>query len=214
MFITFVRTVIFYFITMLAIRIMGKRQIGQLEPTELVVTIIISELATIPIQDIESPMLNTLVAIFALVGIEILISVLSMKSPKLRQFVSGRYSLIVDDGKLDVKEMQKAQLTVDELTEALRQNGILNLEDVRYCILETGGRVSSFSKNDVMSGELPIVLVSDGVAVDGNLRRISVDRRGLRSFLRENYGLRLSQVLLLLYENGKYTLFSKDGEKL
>lgn len=214
MFITFIRTVIFYFITMFAIRIMGKRQIGQLEPTELVVTIIISELATIPMQDTESPVLNTLVAIFALVGIEVVISILSMKLPKLRQFISGRYSVIIDDGRLDVEEMRKVQLTVDELTESLRQNGILNIEDARYCILETGGRISSFSKNDVKSGELPVVLISDGVIVRRNLRHASLDKRSLKALVKEKYGVKAGGLLLLLYENGGFTAISQSGVKL
>ena len=100
MLVTFIRTVIFYLITIIAIRMMGKRQIGQLEPTELVVTIMISELATMPIQDIDSPIINTVISIFSLVALEILISVLSMKSQALRYSVSGKYSILIDDGKI------------------------------------------------------------------------------------------------------------------
>ena len=212
MLITFIRTAIFYFITMVAMRIMGKRQIGQLEPTELVVTIMISELATMPIQDLDSPVINTLVAIFSLVAFEILISVLSLKSQAMRHSVSGKYSVLIDEGRINVEEMKKIQLTVDELMEELRQNGILNPDEVRYCILETSGKMSVFSKKKTTENSFPKILISDGKPVKNNLKAVQLSKKDLMKIVESKYGLTVRDLLILLYENGNLTAVRKDGE--
>lgn len=212
MLITFIRTAIFYLVTMVAMRIMGKRQIGQLEPTELVVTIMISELATMPIQDLDSPIINTLIAIFSLVAFEILISVLAMKSQALRRSVSGQYSILIDEGKINVEEMKKVQLTVDELMEELRQNGILNPAEVRYCILETSGKVSVFAKEKAAKDSFPLTLISDGKTVKGNLKRLGLTKKELEKLVNSKYGLAISDFLILIYSEEKLTAVLKGGE--
>lgn len=212
MLITFIRTVIFYFVTMIAIRIMGKRQIGQLEPAELVVTIMISELATMPIQDLDAPLINTLVSIFTLVSFEILISVISMKSKLMRRSVSGNYSVIIDEGKINVSEMKKVQLTVDELMEELRQNGVISPKDVRYCILETCGKMSVFSKNEAQANSFPLVLISDGKIVKKNLAVLDMSKRELLDILSEKYELSIKDIFILLYADGNLTLVKNGGE--
>ncbi len=211
MLITFIRTVIFYLITIIAIRMMGKRQIGQLEPTELVVTIMISELATMPIQDIDSPIINTVISIFSLVALEILISVLSMKSQALRYSVSGKYSILIDDGKINIDEMRKVQLTVDELMEELRQKGVLNPEDVRYCILETSGKMSVFSKKTTESESLPLILISDGKVVKNNLKGLGLKRKDLENLVNSKYGKTISDLLIFLYNKDSMTAVDKEG---
>lgn len=212
MLITFIRTAIFYFITMVAIRIMGKRQIGQLEPTELVVTIMISELATMPIQDLDSPILNTLVSIFSLVAFEILISVLSLKSQAMRHSISGKYSVLIDEGKINVDEMRKIQLTVDELMEELRQNGVLNPEDVRYCVLETSGKMSVFSKDEAKKNTFPLILISDGKPVKNNLKSLGLTKKELENLVNSKYDMRIKDFLMLLYEEERLTAVKKGGE--
>ncbi len=212
MIITFIRTAVFYFVTMVAMRIMGKRQIGQFEPTELVVTIMISELATMPIQDLDSPIVNTLISIFSLVGLEILISVLSLKSQSMRHSVSGKYSILIDEGKINVEEMKRVQLTVDELMEELRQNGVLNPEEVRYCILETSGKMSVFTKEKAKKNSFPLVLVSDGKPVKNNLQRMEITRKDLEKLVSSKYGLKIGDLLILLYEEERITVVKKGGE--
>ncbi len=212
MLITFIRTAIFYLVTMVAMRIMGKRQIGQLEPTELVVTIMISELATMPIQDLDSPMLNTVIAIFSLVAFEILISVLSMKSWAMRHSVSGKYSVLIDEGKINVDEMRKVQLTVDELMEELRQSGVLNPADVRYCVLETSGKMSVFSKDEAAKNTFPRILVSDGKPVKSNLKDLGLTRKELEKLVGTKYDLKIKDLLILLYEEKRLTAVRKGGE--
>ena len=212
MIITFIRTAVFYFVTMVSMRIMGKRQIGQFEPTELVVTIMISELATMPIQDLDSPIVNTLISIFSLVGLEILISVLSLKSQAMRHSVSGKYSILIDEGKINVEEMKRVQLTVDELMEELRQNGILNPEEVRYCILETSGKMSVFSKEKAKEKSFPVILVSDGKPVKNNLKAMKITKKELVKLVESKYGLSVGDILILLFEEDKLTAVRKDGE--
>ncbi len=212
MLITLIRTAVFYVVTMIAVRIMGKRQIGQFEPSELVVTIMISELATMPIQDPDSPLLNTLVSIFSLVAFEILISVLSLKSQAMRHSVSGKYSLLIDDGRINVGEMKKIQLTVDELMEELRQNGILNPAEVRYCILETSGKMSVFSKQKTGKNTFPAVLISDGKIVKNNLKKTGFTGKEIERIVRSKYNLRIKDLLLLLYEEDGLTAVTKGGE--
>ncbi len=211
MLVTFIRTVIFYLITIIAIRMMGKRQIGQLEPTELVVTIMISELATMPIQDIDSPIINTVISIFSLVALEILISVLSMKSQALRYSVSGKYSILIDDGKINIDEMRKVQLTVDELMEELRQKGVLNPEDVRYCILETSGKMSVFSKKTTEKESLPLILISDGKVVKNNLKGLGLKRKELENLVNSKYGKQIGDLLIFLYNKDSMTAVDKEG---
>ncbi|MBQ7014655.1 MAG: DUF421 domain-containing protein [Clostridia bacterium] len=214
MIITFIRTAIFYFITIIAIRIMGKRQIGQLEPTELVVTIIISELATIPIQDIDTPIINTLISIFSLVAFEIFVSVISMKSQALRYSVSGKYSVLIDDGKINVDEMRKVQLTVDELMEELRQKGILNPSDVQYCILETSGKMSVFPKKTTAKDSMPVILISDGKVVKNNMKNMGLSKKDLENLVQIKYKKKIEDLLMLLYSKDTFTAMDKEGASL
>ena len=210
--IIFIRTIVFYLITILALRIMGKRQIGELEPTELVVTIMISELATIPIQDIDAPLVNSILAIFTLVAVEITVSVLSMKSAFVRKMVSGKYSILIDEGKINVDEMRRIQLTVEELMEALRKEGVLNPSSVRYCMLETGGNMSVFTKKETKEDTLPLVLVSDGKVIKKNLKMLNIDRHKLEITVSEKYGMGLNELFMLLYSEGKFTAVNSRGE--
>lgn len=214
MLIAFIRTIVFYFITMLAIRVMGKRQIGQLEPTELVVTIMISELATLPIQDLDTPLVNSFVSIFTLVSFEIIISVISMKSSFMRRAVSGKYSIIIDNGKINVGEMKKVQLTVDELMEELRQSDILSPKDVRYCILETSGKMSVLSKKETEHDTLPLILVSDGKVVEKNLETMNMNKKELEMMVESKYGMKTKKLFMLLYANGEMTAISRRGDIL
>lgn len=212
MLITFIRTAIFYFVTMVAMRVMGKRQIGQLEPTELVVTIMISELATMPIQDLDSPLINTVISISSLVAFEILISVISLKSQAMRHSISGKYSVLIDEGKINVEEMKKVQLTVDELMEELRQNGVLNPHDVRYCVLETSGKMSVFTKEKAKKNTFPLILISDGKPVKNNLKSLGITRKELEKLVGSKYGLNVRELLMLLYEEERLTAVRKGGE--
>lgn len=148
MFVTLIRTVILYVLAIASVRIMGKRQIGELQPSDLVITLLISQIISIPIQDTDIPLVNTLIPIFLLVGFEILTSVFNMKSIKFRTFMQGNPIIIINDGVLNQKLLKQLRFTVDDLLEALRQKDVFDIAQVQYAIVETNGQVSVLLKPD------------------------------------------------------------------
>ena len=142
MIIAFLRTIILYLLIIAGIRLMGKRQVGELEPSELVLDLIIADLAAVPMQDFGIPLLSGIIPILTLLSVTMVLSVLTMKSVKFRAIVCGRPSIIVENGRLNQQEMRRNRFTVDELNEELRVQGITDLSTVKYAILETNGRVS------------------------------------------------------------------------
>lgn len=208
-----IRTAILYVFTIAAIRCMGKRQIGELEPAELVITLLISDLATLCMQDLEMPLVYSLIPMAALVILEVMFSYLTLKIPRFNRVLSGRYSVLIDDGKLDQKEMRKSQMTVGELMEELRQNGLMAVEDVKYCIMETDGKVSVIPKKDATQKTLPLILISDGVPIKENLHRRGISESGLLKILKDK-GMESTKNVFLLYEiAGRYTCISREEAK-
>lgn len=146
MFVTLIRTVILYIFAIASVRIMGKRQIGELQPSDLVVTLLISQIISIPIQDTDIPLVNTLIPIFLLVGFEIITSVFNMKSIKFRTFMQGHPVVIINDGVLNQKLLKELRFTVDDLLESLRQKDVFDISQVQYAIVETNGQISVLLK--------------------------------------------------------------------
>ena len=136
------RTVIIYAVLVAAMRIMGKRQLGDLNPSELVVTLLIADMAAVAMEDTGAPLFNGLIPIAVLVSLELLLSGVMLKLPFVNRLVSGRAVWIVVNGKLDQRAMKKLRLTVDDVMSALRQQGVFNLNDVQYAVAETGGQIS------------------------------------------------------------------------
>ena len=178
----FVRTILLYFIIMLGLRLMGKRQIGELEPTELVLTMLISDLAAVPMQDFGIPLLNGVVPIVTLLALSMLLSYGCMRSIRLRRLVCGSPTTLIKDGILQQAAMRANRFTLDELIEALRSQGVTDLTTVKYAILETDGQLSVLLypaeqpatpkqlgravKDDLF---LPQVLINDGRVLDDGL---------------------------------------------
>lgn len=178
----FVRTILLYFIIMLGLRLMGKRQIGELEPAELVLTMLISDLAAVPMQDFGIPLLNGVVPIVTLLALSMLLSYGCMRSIRLRRLVCGSPTTLIKDGQLQQAAMRANRFTLDELIEALRSQGVTDLTTVKYAILETDGQLSVLLypaeqpatpkqlgravKDDLF---LPQVLINDGRVLDGGL---------------------------------------------
>ncbi len=146
MFVTLIRTIILYIFAIASVRIMGKRQIGELQPSDLVVTLLISQIISIPIQDTDIPLVNTLIPIFLLVGFEIITSVFNMKSIKFRTFMQGHPVVIINDGVLNQKLLKELRFTVDDLLESLRQKDVFDISQVQYAIVETNGQISVLLK--------------------------------------------------------------------
>ena len=142
--VTLIRATILYVIIIFLIRLMGKRQIGELQPSELVITILISEIASIPMENNSVPIINSVVALFALVAYEILTSAAGLKSNKLRSVIQGHPVIVIRDGKIDAKALKKLRMTVNDLVSALRQKDVFEISQVSYAIFETNGAVSGF----------------------------------------------------------------------
>ena len=143
---SFTRTIFFYFVLLVVIRLLGKRQIGEMEPSEFVVTMLVANLASIPMQDGGIPLYSGLVPILTVLGLELLLSALSMFSIPLRKALCGKPVILIENGKILRKNLQKTRITLDELTGQLREKDILDLESVQYAILETNGQLSIIPK--------------------------------------------------------------------
>ena len=195
MILAYVRAILLYLMLIGAVRLLGKRQIGQLEPSEFVVAMLLADLAAIPMQDASLPLMSGLVPILAVVGLELVLSFLIMKSVPLRKFLCGKPVILIDNGKLLQENLRKTRVTLDELTGHLRQKDVLDISSVQYAILETDGNLSVFpypeqkpasAKDagiDVGKNSLPITIIQDGFLSREDLIRAGKDMIWLRDVL-------------------------------
>ncbi len=224
MFTGLLRTIILYILIIAGVRLMGKRQVGELEPSELVLSLIIADLASVPMQDYGIPLLTGIVPILTLLSVTMILSVLTMKSVRFRALLCGKPSVVVRNGAVDQREMAKNRLTVDELLEELRIQGYTDLSVVKYAILETNGQLSVLPyanqkpptardmKVSVEEGGLPRVVVSDGKLLERNLKALGRDRSWLDRQLTQRGCKDVSKVFLLLVDEGDAVYFAeKDG---
>ena len=209
MVITFLRTVILYVLIIGGIRLLGKRQIGELEPSELVLALLIADLAAVPMQDLGIPLLAGIVPILTLLCLTTILSILNLRSPSFRALLCGRPSIVIKDGTIDQHELRRNRLTLDELTEELRLQGITDLESVKYAVLETNGQLSVLLRaldqpitpktlgRSVEEPGLPLPIVRDGVVLTENLKVRGLSDQWLRQVLAERSLHCPEQVFLL-----------------
>lgn len=209
MVIAFTRTVILYLLIIVGIRLMGKRQVGELEPTELVLAIMISDLAAVPMQDFGIPLLYGVMPIVILLCLTMILSVATMRSVRLRAVLCGKPSIVIQEGKLRQREMKKVRLTVDELIEELRLQGVTDISTVKYAILETSGQLSVllFEAHQPVTpaqmqlapsvATLPLVLISDGRVLEDNLHYLGLEHNWLEKQLRAHGAHSAKEVFLL-----------------
>lgn len=191
------RTLIIYLALLVSMRIMGKRQIGELEISELVTAVLIADFAAIPLQDIGIPMINGLIPLILLLCFEILVTGAFTKSVRFRQILCGTPSVLVHRGKINQAEMRKNRFTLDELYEELRQQGVTDLSTVEYAILETSGalNVVLFPSEqpptcaqmgiDTPSASYPTIVINEGRVLSNNLALLGLDDRWLRQELKK-----------------------------
>lgn len=144
--ISFIRTIILYLVVVIGLRVMGKRQIGEMQPSELVVAIMISDLATIPMQETGIPLFSGIIPIFTLIVMEILLSQFSLKNKKFRRLMTGKPNVVIHNGKILKDEMKKIRFNMDDLNEQLRIQGYTGIKDINFAILETNGQLSIIPK--------------------------------------------------------------------
>ncbi len=174
MFIVLIRTIILYLLVILSMRLMGKKQIGELEPFELAITIMISELASLPMQDSRIPLLHGIVPILTLLIVQTMLSIVQLKSEKLRSIITGEPSLLIENGKINFKELKNQRFSINDMMEELRLQGYYDLQSVEYAILETSGQLSIIPKTEespvtkkdlslqTTQERLPVTLILDG----------------------------------------------------
>ena len=219
MVIAFLRTIILYLLIIAGVRLMGKRQVGELEPSELVLALIIAGLAPVPMQDFGIPLLTGIIPILTLLCITMILSVLTMKSVRFRAIICGRPSIIVENGRLVQREMRRNRFTVDELMEELRMKGVTDLSKVKYAILETNGQISVLPYANQLPATaeqmglapeepgLPVVLIDDGRVLDHNLKLRGLDRAWLDRQLKKQGVRRSEDVFLLTLDEQNRTYF-------
>ena len=220
--ITLIRTVLLYSLLILAVRLMGKRQVAEMEPAEFVVTMLLSNLAAVPMQDNALPLFSGLVPIFTILSLELMLAVGSLRFLPLRRMLCGMPSILIRDGKIDQKALSQSRVSLDELFQKLREKDVFDLGDVQFAILETDGELSVLpdpqlrpvkAKDLDLPSEpavLPYTLISDGVLLRGNLRDTGCTREWIRAELRRR-GLRRRDVFLMTVDRtGKVQLIRKE----
>ncbi len=219
----FIRTLLIYLMLTVAMRLMGKRQIGELEVSELITTLLISELATLPIENIDIPLLHVVVPIVTLLMLEVSMSVILTRCPRMRRILEAQPSMLICGGKIRQRELLRNRLSIDELLSALRQQGVADPDEVAYAILEKNGQVSIILKEECRPltpkdqklscpGEgMMHLIISDGVVHDYNMRLLGRDDAWLRACL-ARYAVEQEQVLYLLCNDAGRTVLTRREE--
>ena len=215
-----IRTLILYFAIVLTMRLMGKRQLGEMELPELVVAVLIADLGAHPLQDIGIPFMNGLLPVIILFCCEVLISGAAMKSTRLRTFVFGRPCFLVEKGVINQSEMHKNRFTIDELTEELRSNGVMDISQVEYAILETDGVLNAILFPEYRTATMgslslptkdsgyPSIIINDGRIMGDNLKKAGRDRRWLDAELKRRKIKDPKQVYILTLDSAGCVYFA------
>ena len=223
MLITFFRAIVLYLIVLIVMRFMGKREIGQLQPFELAISIMIADLASIPMTEIGIPLFNGIIPILGLLVMHLIISVVNLKSLKAREIMCGKPSILIYRGKINEKELRKERFTINELQERLRGNNVVNLGDVEYAILETSGQVTVIlkpEKRNVIPEDfnilpeyegIPYDLVVDGKVMNKNLKIIGKDYNWLKKQVKK-FNM-IPEEALVVTIDGKGQIFCQKKEK-
>ena len=223
MILSYVRTIILYLILIFCVRLMGKRQVGQMEPSEFVVTMLVANLASIPMQDAGIPLYSGLVPILTVLALELLLSAGCFVSLRLRRLFCGKPVILIENGRILQDNLRKTRITLDELTGHLRQKDVLDLSSVQYAILETNGNLSVFpypqykpaSAADAgiptPSQHLPITVISDGKLIRSNLEKSGKDDTWLRQVLKDKEST-VAQTWLLTVDEGNHIRFYRKDE--
>ena len=223
MVVTFIRAIILYILVLLVMRLMGKREIGQLQPFELVISVMIADLASTPMADVGIPIFDGIVPILALLVVDLLISAINLRSINLRKIICGKPSILVYRGRIDDKTLKKEKFTINELQERLRGSNVFSMADVEYAILETSGEITVIQKPE-KRGTIPqdfgIVPEYDGLSydliVDGkimyeNLKQLGKDSNWLQKEVLKQKAK--PHDILLMTIDGKGEIFCQKKEK-
>jgi len=220
---TFIRVTIIYILVLLVMRLMGKREISQMQPFELVIAIMIADLAAVPMSDTGIPITSGIVPILALLLFQLIISIINLKSITLRKIICGKPRILIYRGRIDEQALKKEKITINELQERLREESIFTIGDVEYAILETSGNLSIIQKPGKRNTTpedlgitpeyegIPYDLVIDGKIMHENLKQIGRDERWLKKEV-EKFKIKPEQALIVTYD-GKGQIFCQEKEQ-
>lgn len=220
---TLLRTIIIYILVLITMRLMGKREIGQLQPFELAISIMIADLASVPMSDIGVPIFNGVIPILGLLIMQMFISFINMRSISIRGIISGKPTILIYRGRIDEKALKKEKVTLNELQERLRQSSVFSIGDVEYAILETSGQLTVIQKPEKkmltpadlnISPEyegLPYDLVLDGKIMSNNLKAIGKDYNWLKKQV-EKFKMKPEEALIVTFD-GKEQIFCQKKER-
>lgn len=222
MLISLIRTIVLYILLIIAVRMMGKRQVAEMEPAEFVVTMLVANLAAIPMQDSALPLVSGIFPILTVLSLELILSVLTLKFISMRRLLCGKPSLLIFDGAVDQSALSASRVSMDELTEKLREKDVFDLSAVKHAILETDGELSVmlYPEYEPLSvglagltprpSHLPYTIISDGTVMRDNLRKSGFDRSWLEKTLRAQ-GCGAKDVFLLTVDrSGSTKLIRKE----
>ncbi len=213
MILSYIRTIVLYLVLIFSIRMMGKRQIGQMEASEFVVTMLVANLASIPMQDAAIPLYSGLVPILTVLGVELVLSGMILKSVVFRRFFCGKPVILIDNGKILPENLKKTRVTLDELTGHLREKDVLDVTKVQFAILETDGNLSVFPYPEGKQKQyLPVTIIEDGYFSRENLKKSGKDEVWLKKTL-ANHGAQTGDTLLLTVDGGGKVIWIGKGKK-
>ncbi len=220
-----IRSVVLYLCIMLFMRLMGKRQLGELQPAELVISVLISNIVSLPVEDPNVPLLMGIIPVAMLVGLELIVSVLSLRFRSIRTLMGGNPVVIIHNGVIDQGALKTLRFSIDDLMESLRSQGIFDLSQIQYAIVETNGTVSILPyekdapatptqlKLTLAPREVPVVVISDGMVLEDGLRGASMSRKQLNRILEKEQVSVRDVFLFSADKSHRYTLIQKENKK-
>ncbi len=218
------RAAVMYFFLIIGIRLMGKRQIGEMQPSELVVTLLISEMAAIPLQDISQPVLLGVTAIATLVFLEMALSLITLRFPRIHRTVSGSPRIIIKNGVINQRELKNLRITVSDFVELLRDRDVFDISEVAYAIMETSGSLNILLKSSCQpatrgdlekkgTAELFLPVITDGILMPDAIAELGLQRRDIDEIVKTNKST-VSEIFLLSADrNLNYTIIKKERSK-
>ncbi len=224
MLIVFIRAIILYGILILGIRLMGKRQIGELQPSELVTTVLLSNIATLPVEDASIPMVIGIIPIFTLVSIDIIMSYASLHSRKLRQLVCGSAKIVISQGHIDQRQLQRLRFSADDLLGSLRSMNIFDVSEVQLAVVETNGKLSVYQKKpdrtvtnedmgftDDDGKDPPMMVIENGRVIDSALSALGLDKKGFLKQLKDRGAIPSGIYICTANADGIVDLIEKEN---
>lgn len=219
------RAIIIYAVVLILYRLMGKRQLGQMQPFELVLTLIIADLATIPMAEVSVPVLHGIIPVMTLVVLHFILSFFSQMSNKFAHFLSGKPVIVINPNGIDYKALKNLNLSIDDVFEAIRGCGFFSIEQIQYAIMETNGKMSVLPKSefspatigdlniDVEENTIPINIINEGKILKENLKIAQIDESQVYDILKKAQIKKVKDILLLTVDKSGKVYIQKFGEK-